>query len=156
MIRFTQKIYQDSQGEENVQWRGKISHIQGGKEKNFSELEDALAFMQENLASLTLSSTSHKSKEEQEGLLSKSFDIWKKVAKNTPKMMMDAIKDPQGQVEQIREQLTDVGEEIGQKLDIDSWRNASRSDMNHILNEMKSISSKLSALDKKVDSLKSK
>ena len=133
MIRFTQQFFEDNTGEENVQWRGKISHIQGGKEKNFSELEDALSFIQENLTSLTLSSTSHKTKEEQDGLLSKSFDIWKKMAKNAPKMMMETIKDPQAQVANIKEQLTDVGEEIGQKLEIDSWRTASRSDIQNIL-----------------------
>ena len=154
MIRFTQKIFEDSSGEQNVQWRGKISHIQGGKEKNFSELDEALSFIQENLTSLTISSTSDKTKEEQEGILSKSFDIWKKMAKNTPKMMMEAIKDPQGQVEQIRDQLSDVGEEISKKVDIDSWRNASRSDMNAILQEMKSISKNIAELDRKIENLK--
>tara|TARA_B100000497_G_C7688709_1_gene418038 strand:- start:1281 stop:1778 length:498 start_codon:yes stop_codon:yes gene_type:complete len=155
MIRFTQQFFEDNTGEENVQWRGKISHIQGGKEKNFSELEDALSFIQENLTSLTLSSTSHKTKEEQDGLLSKSFDIWKKMAKNAPKMMMETIKDPQAQVANIKEQLTDVGEEIGQKLEIDSWRTASRSDIQNILSEMKSISDKIVLLDKKIDKIKS-
>ncbi|MEE9371661.1 MAG: hypothetical protein V3V00_01265 [Saprospiraceae bacterium] len=154
MIRFTQQIFKDESGEENVQWRGKISHVQGGKERNFLALEDALGFMQENLTSLTLSTTSHKTKEEQEGILSKSFDIWKKMAKNAPKMIMETIKDPQGQVANIKEQLSDVGEEIGQKLEIDSWRTASRSDMHTILSEMKSMSTKIDNLEKKIDKIK--
>ena len=154
MLRFTQQLFEDSSGEENISWRGKISHVQGGEEKNFSEVEDAIAFIQEKLTGLTLSSTSHKSKEEQEGLLGKSFEIWKKMAKNAPKMVMETIKDPQSQVANLKEQLTDVGEEIGQKLEIDSWRTASRSDVKDLLHEMRSLRKQVTAIESKLDQLK--
>jgi len=56
LLRFTQKIFEDEKGESNVQWRGKVSHVQGNDIKNFSELTDAMDFIQEKLSQLTLSS----------------------------------------------------------------------------------------------------
>lgn len=155
MLRFTQQLFKDDSGKDDIMWRGRVSHVQDGEEKNFTEVEEALEFIQQKLATLTLNATSHKSKEEQEGLLGKSFDIWKKMTKNAPKMIMDTIKDPQSQVANIREQLTDVGEEIGQKLEIDSWRTASRSDMKEILIELKGLKNKMSAIHEKLDEISS-
>ena len=40
MVRFSQKIYDDESGLSNVQWRGKISHVQGGEAKNFVDFEE--------------------------------------------------------------------------------------------------------------------
>ncbi|MFN4147866.1 MAG: hypothetical protein ACK4GN_18745, partial [Runella sp.] len=33
VLRFTQKIYNNEQGEPQIQWRGSIRHVQGGDEK---------------------------------------------------------------------------------------------------------------------------
>ncbi len=52
MVRFNQQIFEEN-GESNVQWRGKISHVQDGDEKRFSDFNDALLFMQNKLAELT-------------------------------------------------------------------------------------------------------
>jgi len=153
MVRFTQQIFEEDSGEENVTWRGKISHVQGGDEINFSEVEQAIGFIQGKLKDLTLDTTSHKSKEEQEGLLGKSFDIWKKMAKNAPQMVMETIKDPKGQVANIREQLTDVGEEIGQKLEIDTWRTASKSDLKDLIGQISSLNKKVDAIADKLDKM---
>ena len=54
VIRFTQKIYQNDKGESDVQWRGNIRHVQGGDEKNFSQFNDVVTFLQEKLADLTI------------------------------------------------------------------------------------------------------
>jgi len=156
MLRFTQKLYEDEQGESNVQWRGKISHVQGGDEKSFTEAEDAMKFIQEKLANLTLNTTSNKSKEEQENILTKSFDIWKKMALSTPKMVLEAIKDPKSQMEHFKDQISDVSEEIGQKLEIDTWRTASKSDFKNVMEELRKISNKVSDLSDKLDSINSK
>ena len=154
MLRFTQKLYNDETGESNVQWRGKISHVQGGEEKNFSEVQEAINFIQDKLANLTLKTTAGKTKEEQEGILAKSFDIWKKMAISTPKMLIDAIKDPKSQVAHIKDQITDVGEEIGQKLEIDSWRAASKSDLKNVMDKLEKLTNKVSEISDKLDKSK--
>lgn len=160
VIRFTQKIFEDNNGSPNVQWRGKISHVQGGDQKSFSEFEDAITFMQSKLKELTVASVENKSKEEKEGILSKSFDIWKRVAKTTPKLVMDVIKDPKGQVthiqEQIQDQITSVGDEISHKLPIDDWKVASKSDIKTMMTTILKISEDMNDLKKKVDKLSKK
>ena len=50
VLRFTQKIYKDKDGESNVQWRGKVSHVQGGDEIRFSEFEEVSNFIQTKLS----------------------------------------------------------------------------------------------------------
>ena len=93
VIRFTQKIFEDDQGESQIQWRGNIRHVQGGDEKRFSKFEEVTEFIQKRLADLTVQALQDKSPEEQKGILSKSFDLWKKMAAATPKMVMDTIKE---------------------------------------------------------------
>jgi len=153
MVRFNQNIFEDDQGDSNVQWRGQISHVQDGDKINFSEIKDALSFMQEKLAALTIDATGDKTPEEQEGILTKSFDMWKKMASATPKMVLDTIKDPKKQVSQIREQINQVGENIGQKLELDNWLAGSKSDLNEVKQMIKGLSDHIHTLNDKVDAL---
>jgi len=159
VIRFTQKLFDDTEGNTNIQWRGKISHVQGGDQKSFSEFEDAISFMQSKLSEMTVASVElaeDKTKEEKEGLISKSFDIWKKVSKTAPKIMMDVLKDPKGQVSQIQEQISHVGDEISQKIEIDDWRMASKSDFKTMMSNISKMAEEISALNKKIDTLSKK
>ena len=43
LVRFQQRIFEEN-GESEVQWRGKISHVQDGEEQRFSDFNDALSF----------------------------------------------------------------------------------------------------------------
>ena len=153
VLRFTQKIFEDDTGESQVQWRGNIRHVQGGEEIRFSEFDEVVDFIQKKLADLTIAAMKDKSPEEQKGILAKSFDLWKRMAAAYPKIVMDTIKDPKKQVSQIREQISHVGETIGQKLEIDTWRTSTKSDFKQIMNTLDELSVNLSELSKKVDDL---
>jgi hypothetical protein len=156
MVRFTQKIFQEN-GEDKVQWRGKISHVQGDEQQNFTDFQDAIGFIQEKLALLTLQATEDKSPEEQDGILAKSFDIWKKMAQSAPKMIIDTLKDPKKQVahiqDQIQDQITQVSEEIGAKVEIDQWRNATKADFKKVMETMMIMSKEIKQLNDKIDRL---
>ncbi len=160
MLRFTQKIFENESGEPQIQWRGNIRHVQGGDEKRFSEFDDVVTFIQSHLQDLTIQAMEDKTPEEQKGILSKSFDLWKRMAAEAPKMVMDTIKDPKKQVAQIQDQIQDqlshVKDEIGQKLDIDSWLNSSKSDSKLILEKLEKLSGDISKLNKKVEKLSKK
>jgi len=155
VIRFTQKLYQNEQDETQVQWRGNIRHVQGGEEKRFSDFTKAMEFIQGKLAELTLDSLEHKPKEEQEGILSKSFNLWKKVAMDAPKLVIQTIKDPMGQVEQLQNQVKDVIEQNIESIEpeINQWRNASKSDFQQLMETMEGMSKKMDDLQSKVDAL---
>ena len=59
MVRFNQSIYDDS-GEAVVQWRGKVSHVQDGDAVSFTDMSDAMSFIQDKLTELTKKATSDK------------------------------------------------------------------------------------------------
>jgi len=156
MVRFNQKIYQDTEGLDQVQWRGKISHVQGGDQSNFSEFSEAISFIQDKLSGLTKQATEDRTPEEQEGILTKSLDIWKKLSTTGAKMAMETIKDPRKGVAQIQEQISQVGGELGSKIEIDNIRSASKSDLQSVLKRLEEVSADLRSLHSKVDAITDK
>jgi len=131
-------------------------NVQGGDQENFSEFTDAIDFIKDKLSDLTQKATQDKTPEEQEGILTKSFDIWKKLSTTGAKMAMETIKDPRKGVAQLQEQMAQVGEDIGQKLEIDEWRRASKSDFKHIMESLQKVTSDIAALHDKVDAITTK
>ncbi len=157
LLRFTQNMYKDEGGESNIQWRGKITHVQGDDQKNFSELKDAMEFIQAKLSDLTLSSLEENtSDEEKEGILNKSLDIWKRLASQYPKMVVDVIKDPKAQVVQIQEQISSKAEQITNRLDLESYTPTSKSDFKQLIDQVSKLSEAVSGLASKVESLETK
>ena len=152
MVRFNQKIYEDK-GESKVQWRGKVSHVQGGEDMSFSDFNEAVNFIQERLAELTMEATKDKTNEEQEGILHKSFSLFKSVAATGNKVLMDTLKDPKKQVAQLQDQLTGLGEDMWEKVPIDQWRNASKSDFQDIKKSIRALTKAVAVINKKVDAL---
>ncbi len=159
MVRFNQKIFEED-GESKVQWRGRVSHVQGGDEKRFSDFNDALEFMQQKLAQLTNEAIKDHSSEEQENILQKSLSIWKTMKEVAPKILMETIKDPKKQISniqgQLQDQISNIGEEIGEKVHIDEWRNASRSDFKKMKKSIGNLSDEIKKLSEKIDSISKK
>ena len=157
MVRFNQRIYQED-GDSKVQWRGKISHVQDGDEKRFSDFKDALDFMQEKLSELTEKATENRSSEEQENIIQKSFAMWKTIKDVGPKVIKETLKDPKKQFvnlqDEIQDKFTTLSDEISEKVQIDQWRNATRSDFHEIQNQIDGLSSEIKKLSKKIDGLK--
>lgn len=164
VLRFTQKVFNNTEGEPQVQWRGNIRHVQGGGEKNFSEFDDVVQFIQTKLADLTITAMEDKTPEEQKGILAKSFDLWKRMAVVGPKMVMDTIKDPKAGVEQIQEQMSQVVQEqvqavqegVGQvedyvsnKIDTDAWKPATKADLKMVMAAVQQLSSQIKDLKEK-------
>ncbi len=161
VLRFTQKVFQSEAGEPEVQWRGNIRHVQGGQEKRFSEFDDALEFIREKLADLTILAMEDKTPEEQKGILAKSFDMWKKMALTAPQLVLDTIKDPKKQMEQMQTQFQSASENISQKIEetiaqkvpIDEWRASSKSDYKNLVNLIEKLATDVDQLNKKVDKM---
>lgn len=159
VLRFTQKIYQNDADEPQIQWRGHIRHVQGDTEKYFKDFEEVIHFVQEKLSDLTLQAVEDKSPEEQKGILAKSFDLWKKVAADAPRLVIESIKDPRKQVANLQEQMHQVSDAIGQriedtigqKLEMDEWRGASKSDFKTMMTLLENMSEQIQALNQKLD-----
>lgn len=159
MVRFHQQIFEEN-GESKIQWRGKISHVQDGEEKRFSDFKDALSFMQHKLARLTEEATKHETSEKQEGIIDKSLSMWKTIKDVGPKVLRDTLKDPKKQFthlqDEIQYKINTFGEEISEKVQINEWKNASRADFNKIQNHIESLSSEIKKLSTKMDAIQKK
>lgn len=156
VVRFTQNILKDTEGESEVHWRGKISHVQGGDDSNFTDFGDAVEFMQEKLSQMTKEATGDKTESEQENILAKSFDIWRKFAKASPKFVMETIKDPRAKVSQIQDQISEVGDEISQKIEIDSWKVATKNDFKTLVEKMEKMNASIEQIQKSLKKLPKK
>ena len=152
MVRFTQKIY-DEAGESKVQWRGNVSHVQGGEDLNFSDFKDAVNFIQQHLTELTMDATSDKSSEEQDNILTKSLSLFKTVAATAPGLLKETLKDPRKQVANIQGQLSEYGEGLLEKVPIDEWRSASKSDFSTIQSTLVQLTQAVAMLNEKVDAI---
>ena len=159
MVRFQQRIYEEN-GDSKIQWRGKITHVQDGDEKRFSDFNDALTFMQNKLAELTEEATKHEPQEKQESIIDKSLSMWKTIKDVGPKVLRETIKDPKKQLshlqDEIQDKITFIGDEISEKVQINEWRNASRSDFNKIQNQIESLSKEIKKLSTKMDTINKK
>lgn len=161
VLRFTQKIFETEEGTPQAQWRGNIRHVQGGEEKRFSEFDDVVNFIQTKLADLTLTAMEDKSPEEQKGILSTSFDLWKKMAFDTPKLVLETIKDPKKGITNIQTQITSINETIGHKIeekmaqipDMNAFKPRGKDEQDVILSKLEEISKEMAALNKKIDAL---
>ncbi len=76
VLRFTEEVWQDGEGEPHVAWRGHIRHVQGGEEVRFTEAAQAIAFIHSSLVNLTLGCAPETSEEGQAKVLEASSKLW--------------------------------------------------------------------------------
>lgn len=168
VLRLSQKIYNSENGEPQIQWRGSIRHVQTGEEKRFADFEKATAFMQAHLSDMTLKAIEDKPEEEQKGIISMSFDFWKKVATNAPQIVIDSIKDPKKQAAQIQGQLQEqflhlqesigqkIEEKIGSRVEIDQWLSSPKDELREIMDTLTTLTDKVEKLSQQVEKLNKK
>lgn len=156
VLRLSQKIFDNDKGEPHIEWRGNIRHVQSGDETRFSNFEDAQDFVQQKLTDMTLKAVEDKSESDQRGILTKSFDFWKKMASATPKLVLDSIKDPKKQAaqlqEQIQEQFYQISDLVGQRIEDTMGIHPSKTE---IQEKLDIIMTKMDTLQKKIDTISS-
>lgn len=165
VLRLSQKIYDSESGEPEVSWRGNIRHVQSGDEVRVADFDKATEFVKQKLKDLTMKAVEDKPEHEQKGILSKSFDFWKKMASEAPKIVMETIKDPKKQAahlqEQISEQFQQIGEAIeqkiedrvGKKIELEDILGSSKADSRKILEMLAEMNQQIVDLKRKVEKL---
>ena len=58
--------------------------------------------------------------------------------------------------DEIQDKISTFGEEISEKVHIDQWRNASRSDFNKIQDQIEKLSLEMNKLNSKIDKINKK
>lgn len=110
VIRFAQEIWRDDQGAPRVRWRGRIQHVQGDEEARFTDFADAVGFIQQRLAKLTMDAAAESPDAERDQVMADSFRLWEKFAESYAGMMEAAVERTVERSEAYRRQMAETFE----------------------------------------------
>jgi len=148
VLRFTQELWQDMQGEPHVRWRGQIRHVQGDEEGRFTDFADAVAFMQHYLTQLTVDTLSGDEGVSQEKVFQESFKLWEKFASGYTEMMLQAMQQTIKQSEAFKEQLSEATEQS-----FKAWQFPGQANQSELVETLKELQQQVEALSGRVEDL---
>jgi hypothetical protein len=148
VVRFTQHLWEGQQEEPHVQWHGQIRHVQSDQEIYFSDLGEALAFIRNHLAQLTLDATQGKAESEQKKFLSESLKLWDELASSYSKMASEALLLA---IKQSGSLTAEVDAAVSRGLQ--AWRSSSELERASITRAVENINAQVIALAEKIDRL---
>lgn len=151
VVRFTQDLWQDDEGEPHVEWRGHIRHIQGDEQVRFTDFAEAVAFIQRYLMQLTqgtLESGPGEKPMDQEKALQESFKLWEKFATSYSDMMFDAMEQTIQQSETVKGQMESTVQES-----LQAWQPSSKAESGQIIEAIQALQAQVQALTERVDGL---
>lgn len=108
VLRLTQERYRDEAGQPRLRWRGHIRHVQGEEEARFTDFADAVAFIQAQLAELTMEAASAAREPEREQLLEDGFQLWGRVAEQYADLWGEAMRRTMRQSEAYNRQMAEA------------------------------------------------
>ena len=150
VLRFTQELRPDADGEPQVAWRGHIRHVQGHDEKRFIDFAEALMFIQLNLTKLTLDALTGYGKMSQEKIVGESFNLWHKFASSYSDMMLQSMEQTLRQSETFREQVDETRQQLWKMWQIPK---AQPNNQEQLLTMIKELQIQVQTLSDKVDKL---
>lgn len=151
VLRFTQDLWQDAQGEPHIEWRGHIRHIQGDEEVRFTDFSEAVTFIQHYLMQLTqgtLDALPGQDQMNQEKALHESFRLWEKFASSYTSIVFDAMEQTVGRSEALKKQMDDA---VAKSLKI--WKPSPQTDQGQTVEALQTLLAQVQTLADKVDSL---
>ena len=110
VLRFTQDLWQDQKGEPRIEWRGQVRRVQDGEEMRFTNLADAMNFIQESLLKVTMNAVPKEDKMYQDKAVRESLKMWEKLAENYTDLMVEALQRTMKQSESFQRQMNDAVE----------------------------------------------
>lgn len=165
VLRFTQEMWQDDQGDPRVEWRGHIRHVQGDEEFHFTELNEALQFIQKALMQLTMDTVPKDNKPFQEKAMRESFKLWETFAQSYADMMVQAMERTVKQSEAVSRQLTETVEQawrpwwlmgLAPSGKAEAQQGLSPEDQQRLMQTLLTMQEQLEILARKVNSLEEK
>lgn len=165
VLRFTQEMWQDDQGDPRVEWRGHIRHVQGDEEFHFTELNEALQFIQKALMQLTMDTVPKDNKPFQEKAMRESFKLWETFAQSYADMMVQAMERTVKQSEAVSRQLTETVEQawrpwwlmgLAPSGKTEAQQGLSPEDQQRLMQTLLTMQEQLEILARKVNSLEEK
>lgn len=162
VLRFTQELWQDPQGEPRVEWRGHIRHVQDGDEFRFTELTEVMNFIQQSLMKLTMDCMPKEDKMYQDKALRESFKLWEKFATSYTEVMTEAVQQTVKQSEVFQKQVTEVVEQVMKPWWLVGWPTptseprpapTAAADQAQLMQTLVTLQAQITTLTNKVDKL---
>ncbi|MEZ4869636.1 MAG: hypothetical protein R3C14_50390 [Caldilineaceae bacterium] len=164
MLRFTQDLWQDAEGEPRVEWRGHIRRVQDGEELRFTDVAEAMNFIQDSLLTLTRNAVPKEDKMYQDKAVRESLKLWEKFADSYTTMVVEAMQQTMKQSENFQKQVNEAVEQamkpwwmVGFSAPATSVRRASTQDDSavqaQILQTLAALQTQIQALNEKVNNL---
>jgi len=150
VLRFTQEMWQDTQGEPHVRWRGHIRHVQGNQEERFTDFAEAVTFIQRYLTELTADSLAGDKNVSQEKIFKESFKLWEQFASSYSNMMFQAMEQTVKQSETLKEQMDEAT-----KRALNAWQLPEQPSEEKVLEALNNLQAQMQALTDKVAKLES-
>lgn len=151
LVRFTQDLWQDDEGEPHVEWRGHIRHVQGDDQARFTDFSEAVTFIQRTLMQLTqetLESLPQEDRVDPDRTLQESFKMWERFAASYADMMFGAMEQAIEGSEALRQQMDD-----SLKGSLQAWVPDAQADPEPILNALQTLQEQIKVLAERVDKL---
>ena len=151
VLRFTQELWQDTQGEPHVRWRGHIRHVQGDQENRFTDFAEAVTFMQQYLTQLTMDTLGGKDSMSQEKAFEESFKFWDQFSASYTKMMSSAMEQSVKQSQVFQDQVEETREKM-----LGAWQFPFQPNQSELLETLNKMQTQMEVLANKVDELERK
>ncbi len=151
VLRFTQELWQDTQGEPHVRWRGHIRHVQGDEENRFTDFAEAVTFIQQYLTELTMDTLGGEDGMNQEKVFEESFKFWDQFSASYAKMMANAMEQSVRQSQVFQDQVEETREKM-----LSAWQFPFQPNQNELLKMLNKMQTQMEDLANKVDELEKK
>ncbi|MFN8455998.1 MAG: hypothetical protein U0401_15250 [Anaerolineae bacterium] len=148
VLRFTQEVWRDAQGEPHVQWRGHIRHVQGDEEDRFTDFAEAVTFIQRYLTQLTLEALSGGQNISQEKVLRESFKVLEQFTSSYTDMMLAAVERTVKHSQTFKERIDQATERA-----LKAWQIVPPPDQKQLLESLAALQAQIQTLTEKVESL---
>lgn len=149
VLRFTQELWQDTNGEPHIRWRGHIRHVQGNEEERFTDFTQAVSFMQHFLTALTVETFAGAENMSQEKVFQESLKWWDNVAANYAKIMSQAVEQSFKQSETFREQMDEASKKM-----LAAWGfPVQKEQQQELVESLKALQQQIKTLADRVESL---
>ena len=112
VLRFTHDLWRDTEGQPRVEWRGQVRRVHDGEEVRFTDLADAMNFIQDSLLKVTMNAVPKEDKMYQDQAVRESSKIWEKFAESYTTMMVETMQKTIKQSESFQRQVNETVEQV--------------------------------------------
>jgi hypothetical protein len=111
VLRFTQDLWKDDVGDPRVEWRGHIRRVKDGEELRFTDITEAMTFIQNSLLDVTMNAVPKEDKNYREKAMRESLKLWEKFAESYTTLFMEAMQRSVKQSEVFQKQVSEAVEQ---------------------------------------------